>query len=130
MFAEGCGGLQRVVECFLVSVWFELSLGMESTGWLEQYGVRQGACCCILEACFFGSFLGFGWLGEEDIDVTIGVVLVVKFDAKEMFNWAFKVNIEVGFGVDEGFELRFYFIAFTEVDEVIDVEHDVDGRLA
>ena len=55
---------------------------------------------------------------------------MVKFDAKEMFNWAFKVNIEVGFGVDEGFELRFYFGAFTEVDEVIDVEPDVDGRLA
>ena len=61
--------------------------------------------------------------------MTIGVTVMVKFDAKEVFNGAFKVNVEVGFGVDEGFELRFYFVTFTEEVEVIDVEPDVDGRL-
>ena len=34
--------LGRVAECFSVSVWFELSSGMESTGWPERYGVRGG----------------------------------------------------------------------------------------
>ena len=34
--------LRRVAECFSVSAWFELSLGMESRLWPEQYGVRRG----------------------------------------------------------------------------------------
>ena len=54
---------------------------------------------------------------------------MVEFDAQEVFDWAFKVHVEVSFGVDKGFELRFYFLAFTKVDEVIDIEPDVDGRL-
>lgn len=34
--------LRRIAECFSVSAWLELSSGMESTGWPEQYGVRRG----------------------------------------------------------------------------------------
>lgn len=62
--------------------------------------------------------------------MAVVVAVMVEFDAEEVFDGTFEVDVEVGFGVDEGFEFSFYVVAFAEVDEVIDVQSDVDGRLA
>ena len=62
--------------------------------------------------------------------MTVIMAVVIEFDAEEVFDGTFKVDVEVSFGVYEGFEVGFYFVAFAEVDEVVDVEANVNWRLA
>ena len=80
------------------------------------------ACGCIGKSCEFNELVSVVWLGDEDIDIFVGILLTVNVEAEEMGYWAIKVDSEGGFFFHSTFEFGFDFVAFAEVDDVVDKE--------
>ena len=66
-------------------------------------------------------------LGNENVELSVIVLLTVNVEAEEVFDGTIEVDAEGGFLFHATFEFGFYGIAFTEIDAVIDEKAKVDG---
>ena len=61
-----------------------------------------------------------------DGELTIRVVLPVEGRVEKPVNWPHEISLD--FSLEEAFELAFNSRAVGEIDKVVDVYDDVDGR--